>query len=72
MKKLSLLFSLMLFLVGFTYGQRMVKGTVVDADGVPLIGANVLVKGTTVGTITDFDGTFAINVSEGNNMLEIS
>ena len=62
----------MLFLVGFTFGQRMVKGTVVDTDGVPLIGANVLVPGSTLGTITDFDGSFSLNVPSDVNTLEIS
>ena len=69
MKKLTMIFSLMFLLVGFSYGQRVVKGTVVDTDGVPLIGANVLVQGTTVGTITDFDGSFSLNVPSDNNTL---
>ena len=38
-----------------------VKGQVVDANGEPVIGASVLVKGTTNGTITDFDGNFTLN-----------
>ncbi len=38
-----------------------VKGQVVDATGEPIIGARVLVKGTTNGTITDFDGNFTLN-----------
>ena len=37
-----------------------VKGTVVDAMGEPIIGANVVVKGTTNGVITDLDGNFSI------------
>ena len=37
------------------FAQNMVTGIVEDADG-PLIGASVLVKGTTRGTITDMDG----------------
>lgn len=43
-----------------------VKGQVVDANGEPVIGANVKLKGTTQGTITDLDGNFVLsNVSEG-------
>lgn len=38
-----------------------VKGQVVDATGEPVIGATVQVKGTTNGTITDFDGNFTLN-----------
>ncbi|MDC6352730.1 TonB-dependent receptor [Zeaxanthinibacter sp. PT1] len=40
--------------------QQTITGTVVDGDGIPLGGANVLVKGTTTGTQTDFDGNFSI------------
>lgn len=50
---------------------RVVKGTVVDAKGEPVIGANVVVKGTTDGTITDFDGHFSLEVSS-TAILQIS
>ena len=49
------------------FAQHIVTGTVEDADG-PLIGASVLVKGTTVGTITDFDGNFTIEANEGDEL----
>ena len=39
------------------------SGTVLDDDNVPVIGANVLVEGTTRGTVTDIDGTYTIEVS---------
>lgn len=42
--------------------QKEISGTVVDATGEPIIGANVVVKGTTNGTITDIDGKFTLNV----------
>lgn len=46
------------------------KGVVIDATGEPVIGASVLVKGTTTGTITDFDGNFEIpNVSKGATLV---
>lgn len=45
--------------------QGTVTGMVVDADGMPLLGANVLVKGTTQGTQTDFDGNFSIEAEVG-------
>lgn len=48
-----------------------VKGTVKDANGEPLIGVNVKVKGATVGTITDFDGNFSLQTKKGD-VLEIS
>ena len=40
---------------------KQVKGVIQDASGSPLIGANVIVKGTTIGTITDFDGKFTLD-----------
>ncbi|WP_301886687.1 SusC/RagA family TonB-linked outer membrane protein, partial [Bacteroides congonensis] len=40
-------------------------GTVVDANGEPVIGANVTVVGTTLGTITDIDGRFSLNANSG-------
>ena len=48
-----------------------VTGNVVDAAGEPLIGVSVLVKGTTNGAVTDLDGNFTLEASEGA-MLEIS
>ncbi len=45
--------------------QSTVTGTVTDADGAPLPGANVVVKGTTNGTQTDFDGNYTLNVDSG-------
>lgn len=45
--------------------QRNVQGMVTDPNGEPIIGASVVVKGTTNGTITDFDGKFTLsNVPE--------
>jgi len=53
--------------------QRVVTGTVIsEEDGQGLPGATVLVKGTTIGTVTDLDGNFSINVPAGSNMLVIS
>ena len=50
-----------------------VKGQVVDANGEPIIGASVLVKGTTNGTITDFDGNFTLNnASKGILVVSVS
>ncbi len=51
---------------------REIRGTVRDADGNPLPGANVLVKGTTIGTQTDFDGNFILDVPEGSNIITVS
>lgn len=72
MKKFFLFFSLMFFAVSFTFAQRTVTGMVQDDSGVAIIGANVLVKGTTIGTITDIDGSFSLEVPSGNNTLVVS
>ena len=47
-----------------------VKGQVVDATGEPVIGATVQVKGTTNGTITDFDGNFTLNNVPENKYIQ--
>ena len=44
---------------------KSVKGTVTDANGEPIIGANIMEKGTVNGTITDMDGNFSLTVKEG-------
>lgn len=46
------------------YAQMTVQGTVIDATGEPVIGANVVVKGSTQGTITDFDGNYSLEVAD--------
>ena len=50
---------------------RIIKGTILDATGMPVIGANVMVKGTTNGTITDMDGKFSMEVDK-NAILVVS
>ena len=49
--------------------KKIITGTVVDPNGEAVIGANVLVKGTTNGTITDIDGKFSLEVPEGAMLL---
>ena len=48
-----------------TYQTAQQARTVTDESGIPIIGANILEKGTTNGVITDIDGNFSLNVSEG-------
>lgn len=60
---------LMMFYVAFAYAQVTVKGTVHDDSGVEVIGANVKLKGTNIGTITDFDGRFVIKVPNMNDAV---
>ena len=52
------------------WAQKQVSGTVVDAAGEAVIGASVMVKGTSTGTITDFDGNFTLqNVPEKASLV---
>ncbi|MGL4332676.1 MAG: SusC/RagA family TonB-linked outer membrane protein [Bacteroidales bacterium] len=50
---------------------KKIKGVVTDGTGEPVIGANVVVQGTTTGTITDFDGNFTLDVPD-NSVLKVS
>ena len=54
----------MLFCCAFSFAQTTVKGTVVDNTGQPLPGANIIVVGTTTGTISDFDGKYTLTVNQ--------
>ncbi len=62
---------LVLFFMGITQAlaQRTITGTVTDQAGLPLPGVNVLVKGTTTGTQTDFDGNYAIAADTGQTLV---
>ena len=53
-------------------GNITVTGTVVDQTGEPVIGVNVLVKGSTNGTITDIDGKFSLKGVSPNSILTVS
>ncbi|AUS04753.1 TonB-dependent receptor [Pseudotamlana carrageenivorans] len=62
MKKILPLF--LLFICGLTHGQTIVSGTVVDDANLPIPGANIIVVGAAVGTVTDFDGKFILNYTK--------
>ena len=51
------------------YAQTEISGTVVDATGETVIGATVMEKGTSNGTVTDFDGNFKIKVEPGKTLV---
>ena len=69
----SFLTFLTLFLSLSVFSQTaIVKGTVVDETGMPLLGATVIVEGTANGVTTDFDGNFLINVKKDNAVLVFS
>lgn len=54
------------------FAQQQVKGTVLDAQGEPVIGAAVLVEGTTNGTVTDLDGTWTLSGVPSGAKLTVS
>jgi len=59
---------MVLFLSSFAYGQQ-VSGTITDDASLPLNGVSVVVKGTTTGTISDFDGNYTMNASTGDTLV---
>ena len=73
MRKGNFMFKVLLMLIAGIFlsidafaQQITVKGIVKDTTGEPVIGANVVVKGTTTGTITDFDGNFQLSAKQGD------
>lgn len=62
----------MLLMSVVAFAQNQIKGHVADAAGDPIIGANVTVKGTTTGTITDIDGNFVLEVGSTDGTLVVS
>jgi len=70
MKIKNYLVMLFLFVASSALAQtKEITGTVVDDNGIPLPGANVIIKGTTTGTQTDFDGKFAIEAAPEDILL---
>ncbi|MGN0057129.1 MAG: carboxypeptidase-like regulatory domain-containing protein, partial [Phocaeicola plebeius] len=76
MKRKLMLFMTCLF-IGFGLANAQISkvtGTVIsEEDGLPVVGASILVKGTTIGTVTDMDGKFTLtNVPSSAQTLMIS
>ena len=71
MKELKrlLLSTLLIFASTIMYAQTEITGTVVDETGEGAIGATVMEKGTSNGTVTDFDGNFTLKVNEGATLV---
>lgn len=73
MKKFLLLLLFVTVATGQLFAQRSVSGKVTDAgSGLPLVGASVVVTGTTTGTVTDFDGKYSLSVPSGYEELTVS
>jgi len=52
-----------------TIAVKSITGKVMDSDGTPLIGVNILVQGTTNGTISDLDGSFTLDANDGDVLV---
>lgn len=67
-------FTLLLLVVGFavSYGQRSISGRVLDENSEPMIGASILIKGTSMGTVTDENGTFSLQIPSNTAELVVS
>ena len=63
---------LVLCCFGAGLSAQAITGTITDSDGVPLIGASVLVEGTTTGTVADLDGNFTLNAPANAENLIVS
>lgn len=74
MKRLTFLLFCLLLGIGMANAQTTkVTGTVISAeDNEPIIGASIVVKGTTIGTVTDFDGAFSLDVPSSAKTLVVS
>ena len=64
MRKLVMLLVCLWVSTAFILGQKTIKGLVCDETDEPIIGASVIVTGTTIGTITGIDGDFSFSVPE--------
>ncbi|MBN1791357.1 MAG: von Willebrand factor type A domain-containing protein [Bacteroidales bacterium] len=71
MKKIVIILSMIFLGISGTYAIT-VTGTVTDSYNNPLPGVNVIIKGTTTGTLTDINGAFTINVPDANSILVFS
>lgn len=72
MKRLILLLLLSVGCFTLGFAQRILTGTVTDKEGEALIGANITAKGTTTGTVSDFDGNFELTISEDITAVVVS
>ena len=69
--RLALMLFAFVFASSHVFAQREVTGTVRDANGEPIMSAQVRVPGTEIGTITDFDGNYTLTVPEGHTSFEV-
>jgi TonB-linked SusC/RagA family outer membrane protein len=71
-QKYFVLFFFLTFSFALFAQQRQIKGTVKDEKGEAIIGATIIVKGSAIGTTTDFDGNFTLSIPASAKILQIS
>ena len=68
-RKLMMFLTLFILGIGWISAQVRVQGTVVDEAGEPIIGATVVVKGTSQGTVTDVNGSFTLTAPADGTLV---
>ena len=72
MKRLTSLLFCLLIGIGMAHAQTKVTGTVISAENnEPVIGASIVVKGTTIGSVTDLNGAFTLDVPSSSRTLMV-
>lgn len=69
MKKINILFLLLFLFTNIAIAQELVSGIVTDNSGEPLTGASIVEKGTSNGTVSDFNGNYKITTSQGSILV---
>ncbi|WP_300435504.1 SusC/RagA family TonB-linked outer membrane protein [Christiangramia sp.] len=69
LKSILVLFAVLIVHISSAQQEKTITGTVIDGDGLPLPGVNVLVKNTNRGVQTDFDGNYTIQAAEGEVLV---
>ncbi len=72
MKRLSLIIAMVVMSIGFAMAQKTITGVVTDPAGEAMVGASVVIKGTTKGVVTDLDGKFSLEVPADATTLSVS
>ncbi|MFI3286203.1 MAG: TonB-dependent receptor plug domain-containing protein [Rikenellaceae bacterium] len=72
LQKILLVGTLTIFGVSVTFAQSVVTGKIVDESGEPLIGASIVIPGTTQGVSTDFNGEFSLRVGKNDSSIEVA
>lgn len=72
MKK-ALLTSLLTISFSITFATGIIRGVVIDeSNGEPIMNVNIMIEGTSIGTVTDFDGNYSLKVKEGKYNIIVS